>query len=130
MAKTFITISGQLHTPWVLTCPGDKKRKSTDSFANLTTRNISNFLAADTIETNVNQILVGDRDIAVNGKQAVSGVVRVNDPGVVSWAGVIHGPNAGNVALVGGSAHQVTSKGLRDLLQCTGTATNNRLLIP
>jgi len=32
------------------------------------------------------------------------------------WSSAVHGNNAGNVALLDGSAHQVTSKGLRDLL--------------
>jgi prepilin-type N-terminal cleavage/methylation domain-containing protein len=32
------------------------------------------------------------------------------------WSSPVHGNNAGNVALLDGSAHQVTTKGLRDLL--------------
>ena len=33
-----------------------------------------------------------------------------------SWSSAVHGLGAGNVALLDGSAHQVTTKGLRDLL--------------
>jgi hypothetical protein len=129
MVETFLAMSAQLRTPTILICPADKKVKPTDSFAKLT-RSISYFLCADMNETNASQILVGDRDVAVNGNQATSGVLNVTNALLVSWAGMIHGPNGGNVALADGSAHMVTTKGLCDLLQISGTATNNRLIIP
>lgn len=130
MVDAFQAISNQLYTPGVLICPGDKKRKPADSFKALTTRNMSYFLAMDLNATNANQVLLGDRDLAVNGTQVPPGILRVTDPEAISWAGLIHGRNGGNVALIDGSAHQVTTKGLRDLLQYTGFATNNRFLIP
>ena len=133
MVDTFVAISTQLYTPRLLICPGDKKRKPAESFKGLTTRNISYFLAMDLNATNANQVLLGDRDVAVNKTQAAPGILRVSDPDAISWAGVIHGRKegvGGNVALIDGSAHQVTSKGLRDLLPYNGFANNNRFLIP
>src|SRR5687767_4450022 len=133
MVDTFQAISGQLQNPAFLLCPGDKKRKPAESFKTLTTRNISYFLAMDLNATNANQVLLGDRDLAVNKTQAAPGILRVSDPDAISWAGVIHGRKedvGGNVALIDGSAHQVTTKGLRDLLPYNGFANNNRFLIP
>jgi prepilin-type processing-associated H-X9-DG protein len=45
----------------------------------------------------------------------------------VQWANWLH-DGEGNVALVDGSAHQVTTHGLRSLLTATGPT--NRLIIP
>src|SRR5262245_15007527 len=83
IVDAFMTISNQLRASQVLACPADKTSQPVASFGALTGRNISYFLAASGYETNVTQILAGDRDIAVNGKQAISGVLRPDDPDAI-----------------------------------------------
>ena len=116
----------QFRTPSILICPGDKKRKPAETFANLTTASISYFLNVDAAFANQNQILTGDRSLAIAGSRVKSGLLQITNPWDVQWTNWLHGD--GNVALIDGSAHQVTSRGLRDLLTLGGPTS--RLIIP
>ena len=122
-------ISNELQSPSVLICPGDKQRKPAKTFAALTTVSISYFLNADAVLTNHYYLLAGDRNLASAGSPIGSGFMELTDPYALSWTkGSDSHDHGGNVALVDGSAHQVTTKGLRDLLTAGGPT--NRLIIP
>ena len=119
-------VADQLGTPSVLICPGDKKRKPAETFGNLTTAGISYFLNVDAAIANQNQILAGDRSLAIAGSRVKSGLLQITNAWGVQWTNWLHGE--GNVALIDGSVHQVTTKGLRDLLALGGPTS--RLIIP
>jgi hypothetical protein len=118
--------SNQMRTPSILICPAEKKRKAAETFANLTTANISYFLNIDAAITNQNQILAGDRNLAIAGSRVKSGPLQITNAWEVQWTNWLH--SGGNVALIDGSAHQVTTKGLQDVLTAGGPT--NRLIIP
>jgi len=127
LLPNLLIISNELRTPALLICPSDKKRKPATTFASLTTVNVSYFLNAHVALTNQNHIVAGDRNLALAGWPVTSGLLEITNSNALSWTKGSH-DYAGNVALVDGSAHQVTSKGLRDLLLLGGAT--NRLIIP
>ena len=118
--------SNHMRTPMILICPGEKKRKPAETFASLTTANICYFLNANAALTNQNHILAGDRNLSVTGSPVKPGPLEITNPSDVQWANWLH-EGGGNVGLVDGSAHQVTTKGLRDLLNLSAT---NHILVP
>jgi len=127
LLPNLLIISNQLRTPSILLCPEDKKRKPAITFSNLTTLNVSYFVNIDAALTNQNHIIAGDRNLAIAGSPVKPGFLHITNAADVQWANWLH-DGGGNVALVDGSAHQVTSKGLRDLLTLCGPT--NRLIIP
>jgi prepilin-type processing-associated H-X9-DG protein len=118
--------ANQIGNPRVLTCPSEKNRKPAETFAKLTSANISYFLNADATYLNQAQIIAGDRDVTLGGSLASPGLLPIPDPSLVDWGSVLH-DRGGNVALVDGSVHQVTRTQFRKLLEIGST---NRLIIP
>jgi hypothetical protein len=127
LLPNLLIMSNQIRTPSILICPEDKKRKPAETFAKLTTANISYFLNIDAALTNQNHILAGDRSLAIAGSPVKPGSLQITNASDVQWANWLH-DDGGNVALVDGSAHQVTTHGLRSLLTATGPT--NRFIIP
>jgi hypothetical protein len=126
---SFVIISNGMRTSTLLICPVDKKRKPAKDFANVATANISYFLNADAAFTNrnQNQIIAGDRNLSLARVSVKPGLLEITNPDALDWTSGHH-PHGGNVALVDGSAHQVTTKNLRDILIWSGPT--NRLIIP
>jgi prepilin-type processing-associated H-X9-DG protein len=124
--STFLVISNELANPKILACPEDPGRKRTNQFGGVTRNSLSYFVAVDVSPTNGNRILTGDRNICVAGK-LTNGLISIVAPGTVSWTPLMHKGN-GNVALADGSAHQITTSGLQQLLRCS--AVTNRFIIP
>ena len=127
LLPNLLIISNQLRTPSILLCPEDKKRKPAITFSNLTTLNVSYFLNVDAALTNQNHIIAGDRNLAMAGSPIRPGLLETTNANELAWTKALH-EHAGNVALVDGSAHQVTTKGLSGLLTAAGST--NRLIIP
>lgn len=127
LLPSLLIISNELRTPTVLICPGDNKRKPAPTFASLATINVSYLLNVDAALTNQNHIVAGDQNLALAGLPVKSGLLEITNSKDLSWTKGSH-DHGGNVALVDGSAHQITTKGLRDLL-VLGEPTN-RLIIP
>lgn len=127
LLPSVLIMSNELRTAAVLICPEDKKRKPAKTFASLTTDNVSYFLNVDVALTNQNHIIAGDRNLALDGSPVKPGLLEITNVNVLQWASWLH-KGEGNVALVDGSAHQLTTKGLRDLLFLG--RTTNRLIIP
>ena len=126
LLSNLIVAADQIRDPRILTCPTDKKRKPAASFTNLTTADISYFLNIDALYTNQSQILLGDRNVALNGSPARPGLLPIPDPNAISWSSDLH-VKAGNVALADASVHQITTGHFGRLL---ATGITNRFIIP
>jgi hypothetical protein len=127
LLPNLLIISNQLRTPSILTCPEDRKRKPVTAFFNLTALGVSYFLNVDAALTNQNHVIVGDRNLAMADSPVTPGLLKTTNANDLTWTKALH-EHGGNVALVDGSAHQVTTKGLRNLLTLGGPT--NRLIIP
>ena len=126
-APSFLSISNELVSPKVLTCPEDSKRQRVADFAVFGQQNLSYFLGIDASETNAASILVGDRNLTVSG-MTTNGLISITLPKTVRWSGTIH-KQRGNIALTDGSAFQTTDDLLEKSLRGSGMATN-RFAVP
>ena len=129
VVQTFLVMSNELSTPYILYCPADTARIRTTSFAGLSNSNISYFISVDaTNDTNPQMIISGDCNFENGGVPVKSGLRSfwTNDP--VAWSATRH-VLKGNIGLADGSVQTADSSKLRDLLQQTGLATN-RFAIP
>jgi len=143
--QIFGALSNELSTPKILVCPSDE-RTAHDNFNMLAgnsaagvwlaNANISFFVGKDAQDSNPQMLLVGDRNLV---GQAPGGTVPNPVPGggygnvgavalgtnfnagaqTPAWTDKLHRGN-GNVLLSDGSAQQVTSSRLRDLLRNSG----------
>jgi hypothetical protein len=107
----------------MLTCPADKTRKPASSWGALRNDNISYFINV-TPSLDVQSVIAGDRNLSTNGR-ALSGYATISDASKLTWTKVIH-ENVGNVAIADGSAHQITTRWLRQYF----TNTPIHLAIP
>jgi prepilin-type N-terminal cleavage/methylation domain-containing protein len=143
--QIFGALSNELSTPKILVCPSDDRTAHTNfntlpgnSAAGvwLANANISFFVGKDAQDSNPQMLLVGDRNVV--GK-APGGTLPNPIPGggygnvgalalgtnfnagaqTPAWTDKVHRGN-GNVLLSDGSAQQVSSSRLRDLLRSTG----------
>jgi prepilin-type processing-associated H-X9-DG protein len=128
VSPTFWAISNELGNSQIATCPDDKERlPPAKSFNSMPDRKISYFLNRNATFEKQDAVLLGDRNLATNGVGLPGGVAQIQDVQTVSWTTAIH-KGGGNVALVDGSAHQTTSKSLRDALKTT--IVTNTLVMP
>jgi prepilin-type N-terminal cleavage/methylation domain-containing protein len=143
--QIFGTLSNELSTPKMLVCPSDERTAATNftmlagnsaAGAYLANANVSFFVGKDAQDGNPQMLLVGDRHIV---GQAPGGSLPNPIPGggygnvgavalgtnfvagtqTPAWTGKLHRGN-GNVLLSDGSAQQLSSSRLRDLLRNTG----------
>ena len=143
--QIFGSLSNELSTPKMLVCPSDERTAHTNfnmlagnsaAGAYLANANISFFAAKDAQESNPQMLLVGDRNIV---GQAPGGDLPDPVPGggygnvgavalgtnfnagtqTPAWTAKLHRGN-GNVLMSDGSAQQVSSSRLRDLLRNSG----------
>ena len=151
--KLFQFAQNDIGSPRVLVCPYDKERTSADdfltgsgsssgSFAHPSKRNLalSYFYAAGADEGSPSRILVGDRNLTRDpnrsdespGTVFLSGTQRLGsnkeDFKGLRWAAKIH-DRSGNIAFMDGSARQLSSPALRDVLGRTGN-TKNLIWLP
>jgi prepilin-type N-terminal cleavage/methylation domain-containing protein len=143
--QIFGTLSNELSTPKMLVCPSDGRSAATNfnmqagnsaAGAYLANANVSFFVAKDAQEGNPQMLLVGDRHIVgqapggnlpnpiPGGGYGNIGAVALGTNFVVgtqtpAWTDKVHRGN-GNVLLTDGSAQQLNSSRLRDLLRNTG----------
>jgi prepilin-type N-terminal cleavage/methylation domain-containing protein len=141
-------LSNELSTPKILVCPSDERTAHTNftmlagntaAGPYLANANISLFVGKDAQDGNPGMLLVGDRNIVGQGP---GGNVPSPVPGggfgnvgavalgtnfnattqTPAWTEKIHRAN-GNVLMSDGSAQQVSSARLRDLLRNTGDSS-------
>jgi len=95
-----------------LLCPNDTKRQVAAHFlAGFDNTNISYFLNVDATNDGSQMILAGDRNLTVNNRLAVPGLLTLRSNDVVGWGSKIH-HDAGNLLLNDGSVQQLTSAAL------------------
>ncbi len=125
--RHFQVMSNELNNPNILVCPSDNRNQAVD-FDHISNKNVSYFVGLDGDETWPMMPLGGDRNLITNavGAGPVLAVISTND--VLTWSTAIH-RSAGNVLLSDGSVQQVSSAGLQQLFQHSGTNVN-RLAIP
>jgi prepilin-type N-terminal cleavage/methylation domain-containing protein len=121
---TFLVMSNELSTPIILHCPKDTEHIGTNSFAWLTSSNISYFVNVDATEAYPQMLLSGDDNFEIGGVPVKSGLLELSTNTPISWTAARH-KFVGNLALADGSVQQVTQDGLHSSLVAT-----NRLAIP
>src|SRR5437879_3373525 len=87
--RHYVLISNEMNSPKVLTCPSDKTRRRTTTFATFSNSNLSYFVGLDAIETAPQMWLSGDRNITTNGRP-FSGLLTLTSDVRVSWTKDIH----------------------------------------
>ena len=108
-------------------CPTDTKKTKATDFVSFSNTNVSYFVGLDAVETQPQQLLSGDRNIA--GGTLSNGFMRYLAPtSAAGWTADIH-DNAGNVGLADGSVQQMNSFGLQKQLQAQALPVI-RLAIP
>jgi len=78
--------------------------------------NISYFINM-TPSLDVQSAIAGDRNLSTNGRP-LTGYAAISDAKALKWTKLIH-EHAGNVAMVDGSAHQITTRHLQQLFTNT-----------
>jgi len=142
--QVFGVLSNELSTPKMLICPSDERTAHTNfnmqagnknAGVYLANANLSFFVAKDAQEGNPQMPLVGDRNIVsqtggtpntggFGNVGAVSlGTNFVSGTQFPAWTDKLHQKN-GNVLMSDGSAQQLSSSRLRDLLRSTGDTSN------
>lgn len=106
----FAAISNELQNARVLTCPADKGRKSAASWEALRNDNVSYFINV-TPSLDIQSVIAGDRNLSTNGRP-LRGYAAISDANRLAWTKLIH-EGAGNVGMVDGSVHQITTRHLR-----------------
>ena len=124
----FLMIAREIDSPRILSCPGDRAvimKSSWDTFVTNTLESLSYFAVICANEQNPSSVLVGDRNLGglspLSDCTNAAGMFGAGIRTTSFWGTeiAIHG-SVGNVALVDGSAHQLTTVGLQ------ASATNSR----
>jgi prepilin-type N-terminal cleavage/methylation domain-containing protein len=123
--RHFQLLSNALDTPKILICAADSNRfrKAATNFTTLNNSNLSYFIDLDSIETDPQRILSGDRNIT-NGTPIRNGILELTTNRAAGWTEDMH-KNVGNILLSDGSVQQVSITGLRDAVENTGVFTNH-----
>jgi prepilin-type N-terminal cleavage/methylation domain-containing protein len=143
--QVFGVLSNELNTPKILICPSDERSAHTNfnmvlgntaAGPSLANANLSYFVAKDAQEGNPGMLLVGDRNIVGKepggalpnplpgagygnvGAVALGGTFNAGTQ-TPAWTDKLH-RGLGNILLSDGSAQQVSSARLRDLLKNSG----------
>jgi hypothetical protein len=114
-----------LDTPKVLICSAetDRLRKPTTNFSRMSNSNLSYFVGLDSVQTDPQRILFGDRNVT-NGFAKKNGILELTTNNPAGWTGKMH-EHVGNLALSDGSVQQVSINGLRQAVQNSGVFTNH-----
>ena len=138
---TFRVLELQLANPAVAVCPSDK-RIAAERFAIMDDTNVSYFIGVDTKEHKMGMMLAGDRNLTGGRPNRDCPIAKVNnvtmefarkDVTNASWTAAIH-RSVGNVTIGDSSAHQVSRRGVQDILASSdddgGGSFNNHILHP
>jgi len=132
-ADNYRCASNELNTPKIIWCSSDRDKRQGTSWRTLDGDNeISYFVGTDADETKPKTILSGDRNIiGGGGGQDPYWNAALGTSIDAAWDKNIHAQN-GEVALGDGSAHQVTSKQLKEFIAdaLTGGTTNVVFSLP
>ncbi|MEI7731903.1 MAG: hypothetical protein WCO56_20185 [Verrucomicrobiota bacterium] len=124
----FLVASNEIGNPKTLACPKDIERLKVTRWEELTRDNISYFLNLDAQTTKPATILLGDRNLLVNGSAVKPGLALVTTNSTLGWTTNLH-YLCGNIGLADGSVQWTKNTNINQLLQASGVATN-LLVIP
>jgi prepilin-type processing-associated H-X9-DG protein len=126
---TFLAMSNELNTPRILHCPEDIAHIGTNSFAGLSSSNISYFVGVDvTNGTDLQAILSGDDNFEIGGVPVKSGLLEFSSNTPITWSAARH-KFSGNILLADGSVQSANNSMLTNWPHQLSTTTN-RLAIP
>jgi prepilin-type N-terminal cleavage/methylation domain-containing protein len=136
----FLLVSREIDTPKVLSCPSDKAvimKTRWNEFATNPIVSLSYFAGICASEQAPASLLVGDRNLGglspFSDCTNATGMFSVGVQNASFWGTqvAIHG-TVGNLALADGSAHQLTTAGLKVLATnpISRTCSGNHLLLP
>ncbi len=126
-ARHFQALSNELVVTKILICPEDK-RFAAPEFNRLQNPNVSYFAGLDADETQPQRILSGDRNLAIDGTQAKTGLLTFPSSARITWTEAMH-LSAGNSGLADGSVQQLSSERVEQQFQLSGLETI-RLAVP
>jgi prepilin-type processing-associated H-X9-DG protein len=129
ISSYYKTLSNELLSPKILTCPSDS-RKPVDDFRSLTTNHLSYFLNLDAMSGI-------DASTAFNGDRHITFAPVPHGPIVIlttnlsmQWTKKLGHRDRGNVALVDGSVQRTSSRYLATTLLPPSNTVPQRLLFP
>lgn len=113
----FQSLSNQLGSTRLLVCPADHARLPAASFRTLTSRNVSYFVNMDANESNPQDIMSGDDNLAIRGVRVKSGLLVVSNNVPFAWAWTAERHRfSGNLMMADGSVQSATKSGLNNYL--------------
>jgi hypothetical protein len=126
------SLSNELISPRILTCPSDTRKPAND-FESLTTNHLSYFLNMDVkSDAEATNVLHGDRQVFF--KPAPRGRIVTITPNLsIAWANKIHEntrPGNGNISLADGSVMRANDRDLSESLLAPSRVSVQRLLFP
>jgi prepilin-type processing-associated H-X9-DG protein len=121
--RHFLSISNELGNPKVLRCPTDQERLPANDFEHFTNTNISYFLTIDGNRTNSWSVLAGDRNIAANKQNYVTGNHMISTNQLLTWGNGLHYPG-GNLVFTDGHVEQCNASNLMPRMSFSGQPTN------
>jgi hypothetical protein len=130
LAHYYRSLSNELISPQILTCPSDTRKPAND-FESLTTNHLSYFVNMDVrSEAESSTAIHGDRHITFN-PAARGQIVTLTTNVSLGWAArkASHGI-IGNIALADGSVQKTTDRDLREYLLTPSRVSIQRLLFP
>ncbi len=120
----FAVMSNELSTPAILVCPEDSRRhRATNFTSDLNNSKISYFVGVDAVETNLDLLLSGDRNLT-NDSVASKGMLVFPPQTTARWTAELH-RRKGNLLLPDGSVQEVSNSSFK-----TPAGSINRLSMP
>lgn len=124
--RHFAQLSNEISVPRLLQCPADRERPSVATWARFTgNQNLSYFLGLEASTEQPESVLLGDRNVTVDGAPVVNRAVRIQRQTALAFDGRLH-RFEGNVGMGDGSVGQMTSASLQQQVS-SGIGETNRL---
>lgn len=125
----FQVLSNELGTPRVLLCPKDIEHNRAPNFdAGFSAKNISYFIALESIKGSPQSMLAGDDNIEFGGNAMKPGLRLMSSNIFYRWSATRH-VHAGNIVLADGSVQSLTDSMLNNQVRTNDPGTI-RLAIP
>jgi prepilin-type processing-associated H-X9-DG protein len=102
----------------VLWCPADKERTAATQWPAVRTANISYFVISNAVNDSRESLLLGDRNLTLNGELLKNGIWTPTNTYIVGWSKDMH-RNAGNIAMADGSIMRISGKELNIIKECS-----------
>ena len=126
--RYFQVMSNELAYPKVLICPSDTRVPASDLVNGFSNSNLSYFLGLDSVDTNPQMFLTGDRNLT-NGPLPSNRILVLNTNYPVGWTTEMH-HYQGNMGLADGSVQQYSDSRLAEALRNISYTNRNRLAMP